>query len=123
MTSIIGGRLDEELSRLSGVIDEISPDSILLMNESFSSTNELEGSAVAEEVLGALSEAGVRCFLVTHMHQLVAGLQAAAQKGDRFLIAERRADAQRTYRILVGYPQATSFAYDLYQKIGGFGSG
>ena len=120
--NLLGGRLDEELSRLSGVVDEISPDSILLMNESFSSTNELEGSAVAEEVLGALSEAGVRCFLVTHIHQLAADLGASAQKGDRFLIAERSADACRTYRILVGEPQATSFAYDLYRKIGGFGS-
>src|ERR1035438_1501463 len=38
------GKLEEELSRMSGVIDQITPGCIVLCNESFASTNEREGS-------------------------------------------------------------------------------
>ena len=40
------GKLDEELSRMSKVADHIGPGSILLLNESFSATNEREGSEI-----------------------------------------------------------------------------
>jgi len=37
------GTLDEELSRMSDIVDELTPDSLLLFNESFAATNELGG--------------------------------------------------------------------------------
>ncbi|MGH2466019.1 MAG: MutS-related protein, partial [Candidatus Limnocylindrales bacterium] len=40
------GKLDEELGRMSIVIDQIEPDSLVLLNESFASTNEREGSEI-----------------------------------------------------------------------------
>ena len=118
--NLAGGRLDEELSRLNNIVHEIASESILLMNESFSSTNEQEGSAVAEEVVSAFADAHLRCFVVTHMYQLASSLHALGLKSDCFLIAERKADASRTFRLCPGFPQPTSFSYDLYRQIGGF---
>ena len=41
--AMISGKLDEELSRMSGIVDNIKPNSMILLNESFSATNEREG--------------------------------------------------------------------------------
>ena len=38
------GKLDEELARLGDVIDVCPPTSLVLLNESLSSTNEREGA-------------------------------------------------------------------------------
>jgi len=41
------GKLDEELSRMSDIVDNITSNSMLLFNESFAATNEREGSEIA----------------------------------------------------------------------------
>jgi len=50
------GKFDEELSRMSDVVDSIGPDSMLLFNESFAATNEREGSEIARQIVSALLE-------------------------------------------------------------------
>lgn len=49
------GKLDEELARMSAIVDAIGPGCVLLCNESFASTNEREGSEIARQVVDALS--------------------------------------------------------------------
>ena len=63
---MISGRLDEELSRMSAIADQISPHCLILFNESFAATNEREGSEIGRQVVRALLEAGIRVFFVTH---------------------------------------------------------
>ncbi len=43
-SSMRRGKLDEELSRISVIVDQITPNSMILLNKSFASTNEREGS-------------------------------------------------------------------------------
>ena len=59
--SMTHGKLDEELSRMSFIIDHLRPGSVLLLNESFVSTNEREGSEIARQIVRVLVDAGVRC--------------------------------------------------------------
>ena len=47
------GKLDEELARMSDIVDHITPGCILLCNESFASTNEREGSQIARQIVTA----------------------------------------------------------------------
>lgn len=47
------GKLDEELARLSSIADAVTPDSLVLFNESFAATNEREGSEIARQVVWA----------------------------------------------------------------------
>ena len=42
--AMISGRLDEELTRMSTIADQISPHCLILFNESFAAPNEREGS-------------------------------------------------------------------------------
>ncbi len=50
------GKLGEELRRMNDIIDRIAADSMVLFNESFSGTNEREGSEIATHIVSALLE-------------------------------------------------------------------
>ncbi|EGD50050.1 DNA mismatch repair protein MutS domain protein [Thermoanaerobacter ethanolicus JW 200] len=60
------GKLDEELSRMSDIVDNIKPNSMVLFNESFAATNEREGSEIARQIITALIEKRIKVFFVTH---------------------------------------------------------
>ena len=63
------GKLDEELSRMNGIVDNVRANSLLLFNESFAATNEREGSEIARQIICALLEKGVKVFFVTHLYE------------------------------------------------------
>jgi hypothetical protein len=113
------GKLDEELSRMSSVVDNLSPNSIVLLNESFGSTNEREGSEIARQIVQALVERGIKVFYVTHLFDLAQGFHRAKMDTALFLRAERLADGRRTFRLVEGEPLPTSHAEDLYRRIFG----
>jgi len=113
------GKLEEELNRMSEIADTIRPTSLLLCNESFASTNEREGSEIARQVVGAMIEAGVKVFFVTHMFDLASGFYRQQLEPALFLRAERKPDGRRTYRQLEGEPLPTSYGPESYQRIFG----
>jgi hypothetical protein len=113
------GKLEEELARMSDIADQITAGSLLLCNESFASTNEREGSEIARQVIRALTEAGIRIALVTHLYDLAERCHAENAGTALFLRAERRPDGQRTFRLLEGEPLPTSYGQDLYQQVFG----
>jgi len=114
------GKLDEELSRMSEIADDIVANAILLFNESFASTNEREGSEIARQIVGALREMGAKVFFVTHMFELAHGLFRSPKSDSAlFLRAERRADGRRTFRLVEGEPLPTSYGEDVYRRIFG----
>lgn len=113
------GKLDEELGRMSGIVDSIRKDSLVLFNESFAATNEREGSEIAGQITRALMESGVKVFFVTHQYELARGFHERKQENVLFLRAERRADGTRTFKVDEGKPLETSFGEDLYDRIFG----
>jgi len=113
------GKLEEELARMSGIADQITPGSLLLCNESFASTNEREGSEIARQVIHALTEAGIKIAFVTHLYDLAKRAHAENAGTALFLRAERRPDGHRTFRLLEGEPLPTSYGQDLYQQVFG----
>jgi DNA mismatch repair ATPase MutS len=117
--SMKSGKLDEELSRMSGIADQIRPNCILLCNESFAATNEREGSEIARQVVRALVEAGIKVVFVTHLFDLAHGFFREGGDTALFLRAERRADGLRTFRLVEGEPLPTSYGADSYRRIFG----
>jgi DNA mismatch repair ATPase MutS len=116
-TGMKSGKLDEELSRMSDIIDHITPHSVILFNESFAATNEREGSALARQIISALLEKRVKIVFVTHLHELARGFYERNTGDVLFLRAERQADGARTFKLLEGEPLQTSFGEDLYHSI------
>jgi len=111
------GKLDEELGRMSTVVDAIVPGSVVLLNESFASTNEREGAQIATEIVRAFLKAGIAVFYVTHLFALADGLYRAGIGPALFLRAERLANGGRTFRLLEGEPLPTSYGEDMYRRI------
>ncbi len=113
------GKLDEELSRMSAIIDWMRPGGMLLCNESFASTNEREGSEIARQIVCALLDRGIKVLFVTHLFDLAHGLYLDQAANAIFLRAERQPDGARTFRITTGEPLPTSYGEDVYQRIFG----
>jgi hypothetical protein len=113
------GKLEEELARMSQVLDGLRPGSLVLLNESFSSTNETEGAAIASGLIEGLLEAGVAVACVTHSFELADYFVRGGRDEVTFLQAERREDGSRSFRLLPAPPSPTSHAEDLYREVFG----
>jgi hypothetical protein len=113
------GKFDEELARLSGIVDHLAPGALLLCNESFAATNEREGSEIARQVVRALLERGIRVYFVTHLYQFARDCFETQRDTGLFLRAERLADGTRTFRLVEGEPRETSHGDDLYRAVFG----
>lgn len=116
-TSMTSGKFDEELGRMSTLIDRLTPDALVLCNESFQSTNEREGSAIARELVLALQAHRVKVVFVTHLYDLAHSLHQRDDPAMAFLRAERGADGTRSFRVVPREPLSTSFGQDLYRQI------
>lgn len=113
------GKLDEELGRMSEIVDRLEPGAMVLLNESFAATNEREGSQIAEQIVRALIERRIKVCFVTHLYQLAEFLRNHGATDAVFLRAERRADGLRTFRITDGIPLRTSYGRDVYDLVFG----
>jgi len=116
--TLTSGKFDEELRRMSRVAAAVSPGGLLLCNESFQSTNEREGSAVARHIVDAMTGAGVTVVFVTHLHELALGCH---RDRDRFPALFLRAGADATgrpsFRLREAPPEATSHGTDLWNRL------
>jgi DNA mismatch repair ATPase MutS len=111
------GKFDEELSRMSEIVDHITPNSMVLFNESFAATNEREGSEIAKQIVNALLEKHIKIFYVTHLYEFAHGFFDQNRGDTLFLRAERKDDGTRTFRLLEGEPLENSHGEDLYRQI------
>ncbi|MFF2550689.1 DNA mismatch repair protein [Nocardia sp. NPDC058058] len=113
------GRLDEELSRMAEIVDALTPGALLLCNEPFASTNERDAAAIAEPIISALLDSGVKIVLVTHLYEFAHRRHGAGHRTDLFLRARRDAEGRRTYRLTAGPPEPTSHGADIFQGVFG----
>ena len=114
------GRLDEELKRMDKIIDHLGKDSLILLNESFATTTEKEGSAIAYDIIKALKEEGVRIFTVTHLLSFAQKLYDEVGPDDKetgFLGAERLSDGKRTFKMIPHAPEKSSFGLELFEEV------
>ncbi len=118
------GRLGEECSRLEEIIKAVTPDSLVLLDETFSSTGAYEASVIASEVICGLSYIGCRTIFSTHLHELAARTEELNRKcladgGSPIdnLVAEHD-DSKRNFKIKRKAPDGRSYASDISDKYG-----
>jgi DNA mismatch repair ATPase MutS len=111
------GKLDEELSRMSEIVDKLKPNSLVLFNESFGSTNEREGSEIAGQIVSALLDRNVKVFFVTHLYHFAHTCFVHRSVRTAFLRADRRPDGTRPFKLVEAEPLQTSYGTDLYRSI------
>lgn len=117
--SMKSGKLDEELSRMSDIVDHLIPHSIVLFNESFASTNEREGSEIGRQITTAFLERQIKVFFVTHFYEFAHNFYTQRDKRFLFLRAERKSGGKRTFKLIEGEPLPTSFGEDIYSSVFG----
>lgn len=115
--SMNSGRLVEEMKRMSRIVDMVTEDSLILLNESFASTTEKEGSEIAEDIIQALYDSNVSVFMVTHLFEFAHQMYEKNLAGARFLSAERKEDGTRTFKVIDHEPMETSYGLDLFEEI------
>lgn len=118
------GRLGEECSRLSSIFEEVSENSLVLLDESLSSTGSFEGAYIASEVLHGFSMARCRGIFSTHLHDLAASVDsinaecvpAGGVRVDNLVAAIEA--GSRSFKILREKPDGKSYARDIADKYG-----
>ncbi len=113
------GKLDEELARMSRMVEHLEPGALVLFNESFAATNAREGAGIAREITLALLEHGIEVFFVTHLHDFARALYEDRRADAIYLRARREDDGTRPFTLEQAPPQAGSHGEDLYRRVFG----
>lgn len=118
------GRLGEECARLNEIFDTLDRHSLVLLDESFSSTGSYEASYIASEVLTGFSMIGCRCLFSTHLHELSGQLDEINKKCREAggapidtLVAGIKG-SERSFEITRAKPDGKSYARDIADKFG-----
>jgi hypothetical protein len=109
------GKFEEEVKRLSAIVEGLRRGDYVLMDETFSSTNQVEASAVAEEVIAALVDSGVNVFYVTFLQDFLNRFLDRYRERAVLLVPEVRQDGTRTFRLVRGKP-TPGYAIDIWRK-------
>ena len=116
------GRLGEECRRFRELFVQNTPESLILLNETFSTTSFEEGYFIAADAVRAILDRGTRTIYNTHMHKLAGDLDTVINTGDRegkaiSLVAETR-EGKHSFRVTEAPPEGRSFAYEIAEKYG-----
>ena len=118
------GRLGEECARLREIFEEVTGDSMILLDESLSSTGAFEASYIAAEILTGFAVVGCRGIFSTHLHELASAVpeineRACAEGGVRIdtLVAGIE-EGRRSFLIKRARPDGRSYARDIAEKYG-----
>ncbi|MBR4586706.1 MAG: DNA mismatch repair protein [Lachnospiraceae bacterium] len=109
------GRLVEECVRFKEMFSESTGRSLMLLNETFSTTSFEEGYFIARDSVKALLSKSVRTIYNTHMHKL--GEDAETLTGAASLIMRTEA-GKRSFKVAVARPEGSSYAKDIAEKYG-----
>ncbi|MBR6381574.1 MAG: DNA mismatch repair protein [Lachnospiraceae bacterium] len=115
------GRLGEECRRFQEIFETCTGDSLLLLNETFSTTSFEEGYYIAKDAVRAILDKRIRTIYNTHMHKLAyeIGEFNAATKGGKAasLVAESK-EGRRSFLMKIAPPEGRSYAEDIARKYG-----
>lgn len=115
------GRLGEECVRFKQLYADCTADSLLLLNESFSTTSFEEGYFIARDSVRAILKKQVRTIYNTHMHKLAADVddmnaQTVGAKAASLVV--KSDGGKRSFKVEVAAPEGMSYARDIAQKYG-----
>ena len=116
------GRLGEECRRFRELFVRCTPDSVLLLNETFSTTSFEEGYFIAADAVRAILGRGSRTIYNTHMHKLAQDLDTAintdGHQGKAVSLVAETKGKEHSFRMVIAPPEGQSFARDIAEKYG-----
>ena len=109
------GKLEDDLVRIREVLDQATPDSVLVLNELFTSTTLSDAVALGHDLLERIRDLGALCVYVTFLDELAEGGPETVS-----LVGEVRADdpTARTFEIVRRPADGLAYAAALAQRHG-----
>ena len=118
------GRLGEECARLKEIFDFSTENSLILLDESLSSTGAYEATYIASEILSGFAVQRCRGIFSTHLHDLAASVGEINQRSREHggiaidtLVAGIE-EGKRSFKIFRAKPDGKSYAKDIADKYG-----
>jgi len=115
------GRFGEECVRFKNIYSECTKDSLILLNETFSTTSFEEGFYIAKDSVRALLKKGARTIYNTHMHKLAAELDQLNSDDNEVKassIVMKSDNGKRSFKVEINAPEGMSYAKDIAEKYG-----
>lgn len=115
------GRLGEECSRFRELYSEATEKSLMLLNETFSTTSFEEGYYIARDASRAILKKGIRTLYNTHMHKLALEIEQiddGSFPDHAASLVMRSEEGKRSYKVYVAPPEGLSYARDIAEKYG-----
>jgi len=109
------GKFEEEIIRFRKIIESLKAGDYVLMNESFSSTNQVEASVVAKQVVSTLIDSKITVFYVTFLQDFIYDFIKENKNKAVLLTPERLKDGTRTFKLVQGFVQS-GYALEIWDK-------
>lgn len=115
------GRLGEECVRFKNIYSQSTSESLILLNETFSTTSFEEGFYIAKDSVKALLNKGANTIYNTHIHKLAADIDEInrdAQSVKASSIVMKNNNGKRSFKLEIASPEGMSYAKDIAEKYG-----
>ncbi len=110
------GRLGEECVRFKNIFDGATDQSLILLNETFSTTSFEEGYYIAKDSVRALISKNVRTIFNTHMHKLAQDTEDLGAGVSSIVM--QSVEGARSFKAVRMPPEGMSYAHDIAAKYG-----
>lgn len=105
------GRFDEEQIRVNGIVANINPDSLVLLNETYSTATEEDAVKLTGKLADTVYQSGAYGIYITHQHgiseSVIPYLNVVVDKND---------ENRRTYKVCKRRNEHGSYAIDVLKK-------
>lgn len=128
------GRFGDEARRIRAIFEQITRYSLVLLNESLSTTNMGESLYLAQDIIRAFRQIGLRAIFTTHLHELAAtvhdlnmntpgdsqvvSMVASYEQGQEEQTDVAAGDGPYSYRIVLSPPLGRSYADRIAARYG-----
>ncbi len=128
------GRFGDEARRIRAIFEQATRDSLVLLNESLSTTNMGESLYLAQDIVQVLRQIGLRAIFTTHLHELAASVQdlnmntsgdsqivsmvASYEAGQGEQTDGSAGDGLGSYRVVLAPPLGRSYADRIAARYG-----
>ena len=115
------GRLGEAAVRIKDIVKSSDDNTLILFNETFSTTSASDGLYLSKDLLRILKEKGAYVIFNTHIHDLakqIPEMNGWNGQGNIISLVMERKDEKNTFILKRAEPDSSSYARDIAEKYG-----
>jgi hypothetical protein len=110
--SALAGKLEDELRRMHAILRQATPDSVIILNEIFSSTTLQDARVLSREILGAITDLDAQCLWVSFIDEL------SRMNAKTVSMVSTMTGDSRTYRLVRQPADGRAYARAIAEKHG-----